>query len=70
MKGEELASYFICCTQDTGPLTPTAPMAVRLWETFTFYSYDLLDKNARVNNVDIDQIAACQTALRHNMLLR
>ena len=39
-------------------------MAVRLWETFTFYSYDLLDKNARVNTVDIDQVAACQIALR------
>ena len=36
-KGEGWAPPFISCAQDTvGPLTPTAPTAIRLWDTFTF----------------------------------
>ena len=35
-KGEGWAPPFISCAQDTvGLLTPTAPMAIRLWDTFT-----------------------------------
>ena len=35
-KGEVWAPPFISCAQDTVGL-PTAPTAIRLWETFTFY---------------------------------
>ena len=38
-KGEGWAPPFISCAQDTGysgTLTPTAPTAIRLWDTFTF----------------------------------
>ena len=39
MKGEGWAPPFISCAQDTvGLLTSTAPIANRLWETFTFFS--------------------------------
>ena len=34
-KGEGWAPPFISCAQ-CGTLTPTAPTAIRLWETFTF----------------------------------
>ena len=37
-KGEEWAPPFISCAQDTvGLLTPTAPKAIKKWETFTFF---------------------------------
>ena len=39
-KGEGWALPFISCAQDTvglQPLTLTAPTAIRLWETFTFF---------------------------------
>ena len=36
-KGEGWAPPFISCAQDTsGTLTPTAPTATKLWDTFTF----------------------------------
>ena len=34
-KGEGWAPPFISCAQDTLGLTTTAPMAIRLWKTFT-----------------------------------
>ena len=37
-KGEGWASLFISCAQDTGGLTPTSPTAIRLLETFTFFT--------------------------------
>ena len=40
MKGEGWTPPFICCAQDTvGHLTLTAPVAIRLWETFSFLSF-------------------------------
>ena len=42
-KGEGWAPPFISCAQDTsGALTPTAPTAIRLWDTFTFTFYGIL----------------------------
>ena len=41
MKGEGWAPPFISCAQDTVGLTPTAPMAIRLWETFTFPEWSM-----------------------------
>ena len=35
-KGEGWAPSVITCAQDTVGLTPPAPMAIRLWEPFTF----------------------------------
>ena len=40
-KGEGWALPFISCAQDTGysgTLSPTAPTAIRLWETYTFFT--------------------------------
>ena len=36
VKGEGWAQPFISCDQDSETLTPTAPMAIRLWETFSY----------------------------------
>ena len=45
-KGEGWAPPFISCAQVTvGTLTPTAPMAIRLWDTFTFTLTSLLYDN-------------------------
>ena len=31
--------FHLLCPRYSGPLTPTAPTAVRLWESFTFLSH-------------------------------
>ena len=41
-------AFHIALPRYSGPLSPTAPMATRLWETFTYYSgyvlHNYLDK--------------------------
>ena len=42
-KGEGWAPPFISCApRYSGTLTPTAPTAIRLWDTFTFFFYHTL----------------------------
>ena len=46
-KGEGWAPPFISCDQDTVGLYPTAPTAIRLWDTFTFFLGERREANPR-----------------------
>ena len=40
------SAFHQLCPRYSGTLTPTAPTAIRLWDTFTFYSKYLCDHTA------------------------
>ena len=48
-----VSAFHQLCLRYSGTLTPTAPIVIRLWETFTFFSRNCCKFYA--NNVDSDQ---------------
>ena len=53
-KGEGGRPFHQLCPRYSGPLTPIAPTAIRLWETFTFYWKPI--KGSYANSADSDQM--------------
>ena len=55
------SAFHQLCPRYNGTLTPTAPTATRLWETFTFTFFLRIDVNPDqtvLNTVDQDQTAS------------
>ena len=43
-------AFYQLCPRYSGTLTPTAPMAIRLWETFTFLGGTVVVKSSGCPN--------------------
>ena len=57
------SAFHQLCLRYSGTLTPTAPTAIRLWETFTFYSaeHEILNahKYENIKKFSIFQAQIC-----------
>ena len=51
------SAFHQLCPRYSGTLTPTAPTAIRLWDTFTFTLMPPKDVDRMANSVGPDQTA-------------
>ena len=57
------SAFHQLCPRYSGSLTPTAPTAIRLWETFTFLQWELITGNATVNLVSEQEQGCAETTV-------